>query len=152
MTEGRFVPATCDGGSMEPSIPRGKKILVDTEWGDLWPGDVVCFEDANGAWTVHRVIGRFLSSGRRFYVQAQDDARMPGIVPEDRVIGRVRGLDEDYERDVTVAERLLALDAIFFHYARKVASCIPGVRRVDAGALDLRFEIYRGLRKLLARG
>lgn len=107
--EGRFRPATCVGRSMEPAIRAGTRVVVDTDWHRMAPGDVVCFEDArDGGWVMHRVLGRFGLLGRTWFVQAPEHAREAGVVGDERVVGRVRGTDGDIHRRLTARERLVA--------------------------------------------
>jgi len=116
----RFRAATCAGRSMEPAIPAGTPVVVDTWWESMRAGDVVCFTDAvDGTWTLHRVLARFRLGPIRFLVQAPESAGAAGILPEDRVVGIVRGAIVDYRRPVRARERWLAARTILRYLARR---------------------------------
>jgi len=125
---------------MEPAIPAGTRVLVDTEWDGMGPGDVVCFEDGLDArWTVHRVLGRFRLGRTRYFVQAPESGRAATVVSEKRIVGRVRGTERDYHRPLTASERLLAVRTILRHAAGGAVRRLLGIvtrARTSVGPRD----------------
>ncbi|MBI2890363.1 MAG: S24/S26 family peptidase [Nitrospirae bacterium] len=104
---------------MEPVIPYGTRLLVDTRPATIEPGDVLCFRDAAGPHLiVHRVIGRYRWRGTLYLVQAPERGGPARVVTPDRVIGLVReiprptgGTCGDFRRPLRPRERRLALRA-----------------------------------------
>jgi hypothetical protein len=106
---------------MEPVLAAGSPVVVDTVWDGMGAGDVLCFRgEADGAWTIHRVLWRFRIGKTRYFVQAPERADVAGVVGEDRIVGIVRGPGEGLRRSIAARERLLAARAAIRWLVRTV--------------------------------
>ncbi len=92
---GTDVPlAIVEGNSMIPTFYDGDIIfVVGVKPSDLQVGDVVIYR-ANDKLIVHRVIDIIIYNGKYFFKTKGDNNLVPdpGLVPEDRVVGRVVGV------------------------------------------------------------
>jgi hypothetical protein len=133
---------------MEPAIPAGTKVLVDTDWSALAAGDVVCFLDGeDGSWTMHRVLARVRLFGRDWVVQAPERGGEGTVVPADRVIGRVVGVDSDLRRPLTPFERVLLLDSALVAAAVRLRTRFPAAGAVLGLLSGPRRSLLRVLRR-----
>ncbi|MHC1600780.1 MAG: signal peptidase I [Candidatus Nezhaarchaeales archaeon] len=92
---GTDVPlAIVEGNSMIPTFYDGDIIfVVGVKPSDLQVGDVIIYR-ANDKLIVHRIIDIIIYNGKYFFKTKGDNNLMPdpGLVPEDRVVGRVVGV------------------------------------------------------------
>ena len=81
-----------DGDCMSPLLENGSLVLV-TNSGRFWPGDILVYQDAQRRILVHRLLGYYPRKGRwKLLIQA-DNARRPDMgALSQQVLGRVTGV------------------------------------------------------------
>jgi len=105
------------GTSMQPIIPKGSRIRIDTAL-DAEAGHVACFL-RNGRFFAHRVLLTAQYPGGRLYVEGPEMYRNPAIFTRGDLLGRVTAFrfpDNESEpwhiveaRDVGIKELISAL-------------------------------------------
>jgi len=83
------------GSSMVPQLRDGDMLLVDpVDPGSVCVGDVILCCGEAGRILVHRVVRRMTGpDGYQFEIQGDQAARPDGVIPEERVYGRVVAIE-----------------------------------------------------------
>ncbi|MDI6891163.1 MAG: signal peptidase I [Thermodesulfovibrionales bacterium] len=80
--------------SMEPSIKPGELILIEkTQPESINFGDLIVFE-ADGLFVAHRVIKKYFSDGKLFFLQKGDKGGQAMEIPEEWLLGKVVAIEK----------------------------------------------------------
>lgn len=104
-------------GSMEPLVKPGEMILIQkVQPRSINFGDIVVFE-AHGLFVAHRVIKKYISNRRMFFLQKGDNGGQAMEIPEEGVIGKVIAIEK-------INGQVLRTDRGIGRYINYLLSCL----------------------------
>lgn len=97
------------GRSMEPLIKEGDEVIIKHS-GMPGFGDIILFDGPEGL-VVHRVIGKRIDKGKTYILEKGDSSPVSTIIPEEKVLGIVIGIEKACSERSESNSRIIHLDS-----------------------------------------
>ena len=97
------------GMSMEPLIKEGDEVIIKHS-GVPGFGDIILFDGSEGL-VVHRVIGKKIDKGQTYILEKGDSSPASTIIPEEKVLGIVIGIEKACSERSESNGKIIRLDS-----------------------------------------